>query len=99
MLNGVLEEIGDGIDTAKGLSSVSGILGGGAAGWFIPIKSLAEIVRMLERRGVVYLYCGTVGVVGAETKDVGILGAWILLVLPSPRRDCSRILGALGAIG
>lgn len=69
------------------------------AGWRIPTKSPAEIVHMPERRGVVYLYCGTVGVVGAETEDVGMLGALILLVLSSPRRDCSRILGALGAIG
>ena len=74
MLNGVLEEIGDGIDTRKDSSSVSGIVGGGAAGWLIPTKSLAEIVRMPERRGVVYLYCGTVGVVGAETEDVRYLG-------------------------
>ena len=80
MLNRVIEDIGDGIDTAKGSSPVSGILGEGAAGWLIPKKSLAEIVRMPERYGVVNLYCGTVGVVGAKSEDVGILGAWVLLV-------------------
>lgn len=98
MLNEGLVEIGDGIDTAKASSSVSGILGGGAAGWLVLTKSLAEIVRMPERRGVVYSHCGTVGVVGVENGDVGLFRVWVLLVLSSPRLDCARILGALGAI-
>ena len=54
MLNEGLVEVGDGIDTAKGSSSVSGISRGEAAGWLVPKKSLAEIVRMPERRGVVH---------------------------------------------
>lgn len=58
-------------------SLVSRVLCGGAAARPIPTKSLAEIVRMPERRGVVCLYCGAVDVVDvvdAETEDVGILG-------------------------
>ena len=68
------------------------------AGWLIPMKSLAEIVRMPERRGVAYLYCGTFGVIGVETEDIGLLRMWVLLVLSSPRHDCARVLGSLGAI-
>ena len=75
MLNRVLEAVGDGIDTEKGSLSVPGVLGGGAGGRPIPIKSLAEIVRMPERREVISLCCGALGVVGADIEDFGTLGA------------------------
>lgn len=74
MLNRVLEAFGDGLDCAKGSLSGSGALGGGSGDRFINKKSLAEIVRMLEHRGVVPLYCGAVDV-GADIEDVGTLGA------------------------
>ena len=74
MLNWVLEAFDDDIDSAKGSSSVSGVLFEGAGGRPITKNSLAEIVRMPERRGVVPLYCGAVGV-GADIEDVGTLGA------------------------
>ena len=50
---------------------------------------------MPERRGVIFLYCGAVGVVGADIEDVGTLGAKALLIFSSLRRGC---LGAVGAM-
>ena len=73
MINWVLEAFDDDINSAKEGSSVSGVLVGAAGGRPITEKSLAEIVRMPERRRVVPLYCCAVGV-GAEFEDVGALG-------------------------
>ena len=72
MLNRVLEEVGHGFATATGSSWFSGALVGEEVGSrAIPAKSLAEMVRMLERRGAVVLYCGAVGFVDADIEDIG----------------------------